>query len=255
MHDKQRQEIASIYEYDADKIKVIGTGYNGAIFYNYNMKEGNAIIDKDIDNDMSRLKDDCGHKIRYIFAGKISEKKGVLSLIRALSYMPSAYKDEIEIVLAGGAGNEAELAAITRMAEQSDYDIRFLGRLNQETLSREYRKSDVFILPSFSEGLPLVLLEAMACGLKVICTDLPGIRDWLDETIPSNEVVYVTPPKMCNRDEAIEDDLPRFERELADAMIRVLTTKLASMDEVRNVSFDALSRKILSLIGMEEYLR
>ena len=47
-------------------------------------------------------------------------------------------------------------------------------------------QSDVFVLPSFYEGLPLVIIEALACGTYVICTDLPGIRNWIDQNLPDN---------------------------------------------------------------------
>ena len=56
-------------------------------------------------------------------------------------------------------------------------------------------QSDVFVLPSFYEGLPLVIIEALACGTYVICTDLPGIRNWIDQNLPDNGVVFVEPTK------------------------------------------------------------
>ena len=65
-------------------------------------------------------------------------------------------------------------------------------------------QSDVFVLPSFYEGLPLVIIEALACGTYVICTDLPGIRNWIDQNLPDNGVVFVEPPKRVNEDEPVE---------------------------------------------------
>ena len=42
------------------------------------------------------------------------------------------------------------------------------------SLAEVFRQSDVFALPSFFEGLPLVTMEAMACGCKVVCSQIPG---------------------------------------------------------------------------------
>jgi glycosyltransferase involved in cell wall biosynthesis len=53
--------------------------------------------------------------------------------------------------------------------------IKFLGYL--EKMPEELRRADIFVLPSYREGLPRVLLEASASGLPVITTDTPGCRD------------------------------------------------------------------------------
>ena len=107
--------------------------------------------------------------------------------------------------------------------------------------------SDVFILPSFYEGLPLVLIEAMACGLKTICTDLPGIRPWLDRAIPGNGTVFVKPPRMYLEDEPYPEDLPEFEQALAEAIQTVNHRPLPDPELVRQVSWDGLCAKYCSI--------
>lgn len=118
-----------------------------------------------------------------MFAGKISEKKGVESLIRSLAYLPYE-ADKLEVYLAGGAGNETEYARICRLAEKAPYPVHFLGKLEQMELAKVYNTCDIFALPSFSEGLPLTVIEALACGDRVVMSDLPGIREWLDTYAP-----------------------------------------------------------------------
>lgn len=63
-----------------------------------------------------------------------------------------------------------------------------------------------------------MIIEALACGTYVICTDLPGIRNWIDQNLPDNGVVFVEPPKRVNEDEPVEEELPVFEKKLAGAI-------------------------------------
>lgn len=66
-------------------------------------------------------------------------------------------------------------------------DVFFTGRLNSEQLQELYATSDIFVFPSYREGLPRVVVEAMSWGLPCVCTDLPGCR----ELLPSRVLVPV----------------------------------------------------------------
>ena len=125
---------------------------------------------------------------------------------------------KIEVWLAGGYGNQLEYETIKKLAEQSPYPVKFLGRLDQPQLAKRMNQADVFVLPSFYEGLPLVVIEALACGLQVVCTDLPGVRPWLEENIGTCPVKFVPLPAIMNADEPVEQELPQFERRLAEAI-------------------------------------
>lgn len=227
LHEQQKLHICETYDVPEDMVTVMGTGYNSDLFF--------------IDEDIKKQKKN--EKLRLIFAGKLSEKKGIMSLLRALHHV----KQPVELALAGGYGNEAEYAEIRRLAEEAPCDVTFLGRLNHQQLAQQLNASDVFILPSFYEGLPLVLIEAMACGLRVICSDLPGIQPWMERAIPGSGVVFVEPPKMQNEDEALPESLPAFEQRLAEAIEAVQSQPLADQELVRAVSWDALCGKLCDI--------
>ena len=223
LHKEQKEDIVSIYGCKAERVQVVGTGYNKDVFF---IQEG------------LQKKDE---RQRIIFAGKISEKKGVMSLIRALSYIEDV-ENQYVLVLAGSAGNQREFGEIERLAAESPCEVQFLGRLSHQELAKELNQSDIFVLPSFFEGLPLVIIEAMACGLRVICTDLPGIQPWMDESLPEHGIVFVAPPKMRKADEPIESELPAFEKELAKAIVTAKEKKHPNKKDVEALSWDGLCR-------------
>ena len=230
LHEEQKEQICQFYGCERYKVQVIGTGYNSDIFY--------------VNEEIKAAKDNGKH--RYIFAGKISEKKGVKSLLRALQYIKEPEKTEL--VLAGGYSTLEELEACKRLAEKASCKVEFLGRLPQKKLAEELNRSDVFVLPSFFEGLPLVNIEAMACGLRVVCTDLPGIQPWMEAKIPENGAIFVTPPRMINEDEPLKEELPAFEKAFANAMEEALERPVVSREKIEQVSWRGLAKWLIEKI-------
>jgi glycosyltransferase involved in cell wall biosynthesis len=227
LHDEQKKEICQIYDVDEEKITVVGAGYNQTVFHR--LEE----IDK------------VQNKYRFIFAGKISEKKGVMSLIKSLSHLPWE-PDQAEFVLAGGYGNQEEYDAIVEMAQNAPYKVTFAGKLTQTELAKEYNKSHVFILPSFSEGMPLTMIEAMSCGCKVVITDLPGIRPWVEQRIENPPVFFVEPPEMVNADEPIPESLVRFEQELAEKIQACAEYEMLKLPDLHLISWQNICEEVVA---------
>ena len=230
LHEAQQEQICHIFDLPPQQVLVMGTGYNSGNFF----RDGSIPKDTSVTN--------------YLFAGKLSEKKGVHSLLRCLSQLKNPEK--VHIYLAGGCGSEEEFRKLQAMAEHAPCPVTFLGKLDQKSLARQMNLCDVFILPSFYEGLPLVLIEAMACGMKIISTDLPGIYPWLNQAIPDSGAIFVAPPTMRNIDEPIPDELPAYELRLAQAMEDAVHRPLPEQEQIQHLSWDALCRKLLAIFNI-----
>jgi glycosyltransferase involved in cell wall biosynthesis len=95
------------------------------------------------------------------------------------------------------------------------------GQLSQTELAELMRRSTVCVLPSFYEGLPLVLVEALACGCRLVATDLPGVVDELAPRI-GNALKLVELPAMAAVDTPVEAALPAFVDRLTQGLQRAL---------------------------------
>ena len=244
LHEAQKEEIVRVYGVDSACVHVVGTGFNAAIF--------NAGKSDACDDDVR-----AGAPVELVYAGKIWKKKGVPSLLEAADLIETAHQEgarrgggsspRLRLCLAGGHNDSGEYAGIVARAARCVSDVAFLGRLSQTDLAQAYRSADIFVLPSFFEGLPLVVIEALACGCKVVTTDLPGIRSWLDANAPGAPIVYVAPPLMRCVDEPFEDELPAFERRLADAIEACMLLEAAPFD-VSHLSWEGLTARIVEAL-------
>lgn len=229
LHEAQKREIEDVYGVPVERIRVVGTGYDSAVF-----REGPN----------PRAVD----RAEVAYVGKISRKKGVESLLRCLDLLPLP-KDRLAVRLVGGHSTEDELARMRALAKEARFPVEFAGKVDQDELVRTYQRAHVFVLPSFYEGLPLVVIEALACGCRVVVTDLSGIREWLEAAAPGAPVAYVQPPRMADVDEPLEQDLPAFEQRLAEAVERAV--REAALQgrgtgcEVSHLSWDALGERMI----------
>jgi glycosyltransferase involved in cell wall biosynthesis len=90
-----------------------------------------------------------------------------------------------------------------------------------------FQTADVFVLPSFFEGLPLVVIESLACGCRVVMTDLPGLDAWMPDRLCAESLVERVPlPRLIGPDTPQPEDLPVFVERLAEAISRQLARSL-----------------------------
>lgn len=222
----QEEGVKEIYHAVPERIKCLGMGYNSAVFKELGIRKPDGVT-------------------RIVFAGKIAEKKGVISLLRSLSFL-KCEKSTLELYLAGSTGNTVEYDRIRELAEIAPYSVRFLGRLSQPELAEVYNQCDIFVLPSFFEGIPLTVIEALACGCRVVMTDLPGIRGWLLSAAPGADIRYVEMPQLRNTDEPVPEALPGFEKRLAEELAASIRQGETETADVSGISWQRIAEAVVN---------
>jgi glycosyltransferase involved in cell wall biosynthesis len=108
-----------------------------------------------------------------LFIGRLSKEKGVDVLLRAVSLLQDL-PARLTII-----GNGPEAEALEQLARKLGIAKRtsFVGAMPLQALTAYYRESDIFVLPSRSEGLALVLLEAQSFGIPIVATHVGGIPE------------------------------------------------------------------------------
>ena len=205
---EQKDTITRLYGLDEDRVAVTGAGFNENLFAPTPLRSG------------------CS-PVHIVFAGKLSRAKGVPWLLRACAML----EEEFVLHLAGSGSGEEE-GEIRKMAADLNDRVVLHGSLPQAALADLLGRSHMFVLPSFFEGLPLVLFEALASGCSLVATGLPGVEEVFNE-LGTRVIQKVPLPRMRCVDIPHPDDEERFVRDLAQALQE-------QMDVVRS-GFDVLA--------------
>lgn len=107
---------------------------------------------------------------------QLIERKGLQHLVAALAQLSPERRRRVRLSLCGTGPYEHALRRQVRSAGL-DNQVEFAGLISHDRIPEILRAADVFVLPSLQEGLPLSLLEAMACGLPVVATRVGGIPE------------------------------------------------------------------------------
>lgn len=190
-------EIANIYNYPVEKIVNIGAGYNEKIFYPVEKYEKH-------DN------------VKILYAGKFDESKGFYELIRAFRLLEK--KDtKVELELIGNLKDEDRPRVESLVGDSKR--IRIYNAVDQVHLGEIMRHKDIFVLPSYFEGLGLIAVEALGSGLRVVATEIEGLIEFLGEKINNSEIIeYVKMPTIYDTDKAVEEEKPAFVERLVETL-------------------------------------
>jgi glycosyltransferase involved in cell wall biosynthesis len=117
-------------------------------------------------------------RFRLLFVGNLLERKGVKDLLRALA-APSLKVRDIELTMAGGGPVDTYRAMAASLGIAGR--VTFTGWVSQDAARSLMVDADALILPAYDEGLPLVILEALASRTPVICTPVGSIPEVLED--------------------------------------------------------------------------
>lgn len=125
-------------------------------------------------------------EIRLIFVGRLAPVKGLRVLFEALDTL-FEHIPQLRLTLVGDGPDRARLE--TEAARLGDR-VQFTGYLTQQQVAETLAQHDICVLPSFAEGVPVILMEAMASGLPVIATQVAGVG----ELVQHGESGFIVPP-------------------------------------------------------------
>ncbi|TLX93968.1 MAG: glycosyltransferase family 4 protein [Thaumarchaeota archaeon] len=172
LHGKTIGNISSTYENDAltwaDTITIISKDA-----HDYYTKVGfkvslvpNAIDIQSLPQKKERLYDK-----QIIFAGRLSKEKGIFDLLEMSKKLP----DNLHLLILGSGPEEEKVREVTK----TQTNIHVMGYLPKERTISLIRGSDILIQPSLVEGLSSTILEAMACNVPIVATNVGGNKELL----------------------------------------------------------------------------
>jgi glycosyltransferase involved in cell wall biosynthesis len=135
-----------------------------------------------------RRREATGEPFTILCVGRLTPAKGQRILLDAALRLAQAGRD-FRLVMVGSGPDADDLQAA---AHESGLNgkVTFTGALNQDEVSHWYAQADAFALPSFAEGIPVVLMEAMASGVPCVTTRITGIPELIRD---GQDGLLVTP--------------------------------------------------------------
>ncbi len=195
----QREDISTLYGIPSQQISVVGAGFDRSKF-TFQAKQEIP-------------------PVQLLYCGKLSKAKGVPYLLKALQRLRD-YEWHLHLV---GSGSDPERSECLELADLLGNRVTAHGNLTQSLLASLLQQSHIFILPSFYEGLPLVILEALACGCRIIASDLPGCRE-IQNRIDGDLIRLVKMPPMVSIDSIATADEYSFITNLVQALQQTFDT-------------------------------
>lgn len=231
--ERQKDEIIKTYsDIERNKIIDIGGGYNQKIFHFPKKKE-------------------YSDRIRLVFSAKIDPSKGIYELLKVYKELGL---NDVTLDIIGEPDEKAkkELGKYTK----GDDSIKVYNVKDQAALGEELRKKDIFLMPSFYEGLGLMAIESLASGLYVVTTEIEALRALLGRDMEELGIIkYIPLPRIYDVDKPMEEDLPKFREDLKRAILQQIekirgrkTCLIDEKDNIEKFSWESLVDRINEII-------
>lgn len=162
-------EIIKKFPNVKNKLVFIKNGYNSQEFFVENLNKKDILKEFSIDKEYNKI---------VLFVGRISKMKGIDVLLKAAKIYETK---EVLTLIAGDGDFYNQLNILKEKLKLKN--VVFLGNKAPDDLRKLYNISDVLVLPSRKEALPLVAIEALACGTPAIVTDQSGMPDIINKDV------------------------------------------------------------------------
>lgn len=160
----------AVSDYGAEpaRVRTIANGCDAATFHRADRGDARAALGVDADADL------------VLYVGRLVAEKGVRELIEATRRLRTK-RPRLALALVGSGPLHAELAA-GFAGDQAGLRVHLPGAQPPERVARWMAAANLLALPSYSEGYPNVLVEALACGRPVVATPVGGVPEIVDAT-------------------------------------------------------------------------
>jgi glycosyltransferase involved in cell wall biosynthesis len=210
----QEAEIRRVFDVPAPNVAVIGGGYDDTLFRRGSRRSTGTV--------------------ELLYAGKLNRSKGVPWLLRSL--MKIVDRDWHLHMAGSGSGEEYE--ECIRLARRLGPRVTLHGFVRHHELAALMKRAHIQVLPSFFEGIPLVLFEGLASGCRVITTELPGFREIFGRAKKDTVRMIPLPPL-----ETVDRPYAKDEARLIDVLSHSLLEMIAAANRSPHVD-DPQAEKI-----------
>ena len=205
--------------------------------YDFYSKKEIQTITNGVDTDYYVPTEKIRDGINLLFASRLIERKGLQFLLPQMNQIIQECKDKIHLTIVGDGPYRNTLEEMVREEDIGQY-VSFEGYKNRDQIVRYYQNADIFLLPSKKEGMPNVVLEAMACGLPIVVTPCEGSAELVRDNgvvVPQEQFAQEI-VKICN-DRELMIRMGEESRKMAVEQFSwdyIVSNYLDLMDEVVN---------------------
>ncbi len=182
--------------FKSDHIRFLASEFRNKFVYSGFNKEtsiGNTFVDDELL--AYDIKREIGNNnIQILFLSRVTREKGIFVAIKAF-HLVSELIPNIYLTIAGDGSDLG--SAEEYVKDHQIKNIEFIGRVEDKEKVKVFKKADIYIFPSFTEGMPISLFEAMLFGNTIITSDVGGIKDFFIQDKMGYMLNNHNPKKYC----------------------------------------------------------
>jgi glycosyltransferase involved in cell wall biosynthesis len=201
----QKKDISRLYGIPSQKIVVVGGGYDETLF--------------------TRVPKFAAGTVHILYAGKFNRSKGLPWLLRSLMKI----KNHDWHLHVAGSGAGPEFNNCIDLAQKLGRRVTNHGYVTHRRLAELMKMAHVQVLPSFFEGLPLVLFEGLASGCRIITTNLSGFQEVFGRA-NSDTINLIQLPPLETIDRPYQKDEDQLEKVLGKSILSMIAVVKKSPD-------------------------